>query len=184
MKKALLILFVLLLCVSLFGCTNDTNNPAPQDQAGDEEAVTSLVAGGQSQDTAYENTRYGFRFSLPENWQGYSIITDKWEGFAPGGDQAVASGPLLSIRHPEWTAQNQRQDIPIMIFTPEQWASPEQGKFHIGAAPIGPRELGRNTEYVFALPARYNYAFPPGYEEVEEILQGNPLQAEDSLLNN
>ena len=30
--------------------------------------------------TVYRNTRYGFSFSLPESWQGYSIITDKWEG--------------------------------------------------------------------------------------------------------
>jgi len=35
----------------------------------------------------------------------------------------------------------------------------QQEKFHIGAAPINPSELGRNTKYVFALPARYNYAF-------------------------
>jgi len=43
------------------------------------------------------------------------------------------------------------------------------------AAPMGPKELARNTKCVFALPARYNYAFPAGYEEVEEILENNPL---------
>ena len=82
----------------------------------------------------------------------------------------METGELISIRHPEWTSQNQRQDIPIMIFTLIQWTSLQQGEFHIGAAPIGPKELGRNTSYVFALPARYNYAFPEGYEEVESIL--------------
>jgi hypothetical protein len=37
--------------------------------------------------------------------------------------------------------------------------------------------LGRNNRYVFALPARYNFAFPEGYEEVEKILESKPLEA-------
>jgi hypothetical protein len=53
----------------------------------------------------------------------------------------------------------------------------QKDEFHIGAAPINPSELGRNATYVFALPARYNYAFPTGYEEVDEILKGNPLRS-------
>jgi hypothetical protein len=64
-----------------------------------------------------------------------------------------------------------------MVFTLAQWDSLQQGKFHIGAAPINPSELGRNTKYLFALPARYNYAFLVGFEEVAKILEGNPLQA-------
>ena len=66
-----------------------------------------------------------------------------------------------------------------MVFTHEQWGRMQQGEFHIGAAPINPSELGRNNAYVFALPARYNFAFPTGYEEVEEILQNNPLEVFD-----
>jgi hypothetical protein len=64
-----------------------------------------------------------------------------------------------------------------MVFTLEQWNSLQQEKFHIGAAPIGPSELGRNNSYVFALPARYNFSFLKGYEEVESILNTHPLQA-------
>ena len=63
-----------------------------------------------------------------------------------------------------------------MVFTLDQWNQLNQGKFHIGAAPVGPRELGRNTRYVFALPTRYNFEFLSGYEEVEEILDGNALE--------
>lgn len=63
-----------------------------------------------------------------------------------------------------------------MIFTTDQWNLLQQEKFHIGAAPVGPSELGHNSSYVFALPARYNYAFPTGYEEVEKILENHPLQ--------
>jgi len=64
-----------------------------------------------------------------------------------------------------------------MIFSLNQWSSLQLEQFHIGAAPFGPQELGRNGNYVFALPARYNYAFPTGFEEVEQILENNPLQA-------
>ena len=127
----------------------------------------------------YVNTQYGFNFSLPESWKGYTIVSGKWEGLAIGGQNGevvVETGPLISIRHPQWTTQSPRQDIPIMIFTISQWNSLQQEKFHIGAAPIGPSELGRNSSYVFALPARYNYSFPVGYEDVEDILKGNPLK--------
>lgn len=192
MKQIALSMLILLLSVSLFACANGGNgaqsgngtqpgNGAQSEK--DKEAVTRLVEDFDSRlvgSIAYENTQYGFSFSLPQSWKGYSIVTGKWEGLAAErgsqGDKIVETVPMISIRHPQWTAQNQRQDIPIMIFTIAQWESLQWGDFHIGAAPIGPSELGRNTEYIFALPARYNYAFPTGYEEVEKILQSNPLQ--------
>ena len=125
----------------------------------------------------YKNDQYGFTFSLPISWNGYSIITDEWEGYTSDEPQAVVveKGPMISIRHPQWTSQNPRQDIPILVLTLDQWFL-VQGKFQIGAAPIIPNELGRNSMYVFAIQARYNYAFPKGYEEVEEILKDKPLQ--------
>jgi hypothetical protein len=135
--------------------------------------------------TAYRNTRYSFTFLLPESWKGYSIVTDQWEGLAvrgsQGNEEAVETGVLISIRHPQWTSENSRQDIPIMVFTLAQWNALQREEFHIGAAPIGPKELGRNSKYVFALPARYNFAFPTGYEEVENILENNPLQAKEEM---
>jgi len=142
------------------------------------DAVT-LSANAEDETIVYKNTQFGFSFALPYSWKGYHIANDRWEGLAIGsqqGDEIVETGPLISIRHPQWTPQDQRQDIPIMGFTLSQWDSLQQEEFHIGAAPVGPKELGRNSEYVFALPARYNYAFPKGYEEVEEILEGNPLK--------
>lgn len=63
-----------------------------------------------------------------------------------------------------------------MVFTLDQWNSLQKDVFHIGAAPIGPSELGRNNSYVLALPARYNFAFPSGYKDVETILESKPLQ--------
>ncbi|WHZ01029.1 hypothetical protein QNH48_18565 [Neobacillus sp. YX16] len=123
----------------------------------------------------YENAEYGFTFTLPKSWEGYQIVSDSWEGITTD-QQQMESGPILLIRHPEWTESKPRQDIPIMIFSLEQWSSLEKGEFHIGAAPVGPTMLGQNNEYVFALPARYNFAFLEGYEEVETILENNPLQ--------
>ncbi|MCE5253510.1 MAG: hypothetical protein LLG45_04765 [Actinomycetia bacterium] len=130
----------------------------------------------------YRNTDYGFSFSLPESWAGYSIVIEQWEG-VPVDTAETASGstaphgPKILIRHPEWTATDPRQDIPIMIFTTAQWALVQQERLSVGAAPIPPTELGHNATYVFALPARYNYAFPTGYEEVEKILAAHPLKA-------
>ena len=141
--------------------------------------AATLGAFEETNSIAYVNPQYGFSFSLPVRWKGYSIVAGKWEGLAIGEGQTVETGPMITIRHPQWVAENRRQDIPIMIFSLDQWNSLQLGKFHIGAAPIGPKELDRNTRYVFALPARYNYAFPPGYEEVEKILESNPLQANE-----
>nr|WP_052329792.1 hypothetical protein [Thermicanus aegyptius] len=121
----------------------------------------------------YENTRYGFYFYLPETWKGYSIVEEQWEGTSSG--EMIETGPQLLIRHPNWTQKNPRQDIPIMVFTHEQWNALQNGDFSVSAAPIGPSKLGSNSVYVFALPARYNYAFQTGFEEVEEILKNNPL---------
>ena len=129
----------------------------------------------------YTNTEYKFRFALPDSWKGYSIITTEWDGYSfDNAEQKqilVEKGPIISIRHPDWTAQNPRQDIPIMVFTIKQWNEIQANKFFIGAAPVGPSELGKNTKYVFALPARYNFAFPTGFEEVDQIINSKPLQA-------
>jgi hypothetical protein len=127
----------------------------------------------------YKNTEYGFTFDLPLTWQDYKIINDKWTGYSEGANGEVASeeGPLILIRSPQWTKEVPTQDIPIMIFTLEQWDALQQNKFNVGAAPIGPEELGRNSKYVFALPARYNFAFPRGFEIVEEIIETKPLTA-------
>lgn len=126
--------------------------------------------------TAYLNTQYGFSITLPESWKGYKVVNREWTGLATGGSQPVETGKMISIRHPLWAEQKPRQDIPIMIFTTRQWNSLQKRDFHIGAAPMGPSELARNTSYVFALPARYNYAFPTGFEEVEKILAAKPLK--------
>ncbi len=163
---------LILTLMLLAGCAGTQQNTTDRNSSTSSSETTS-------QSVVYKNTQYGIDFILPDSWQGYSIITDEWQGTQ---DEAVVeTGPLISIRHPDWTSENPRQDILIMIFTLAQWDSLQQDNFHIGAAPIGPSELGRNCKYVFALPARYNYAFPTGYEEVEAILNIKPLQPTENF---
>ncbi|MEC1716257.1 hypothetical protein [Schinkia azotoformans] len=125
---------------------------------------------------SYTNEKYGFRLILPASWRNYQIVTDRWEGTPLAANQMAENGPILSVRHPKWTKENPRQDIPIMIFTHSQWESIQNEKFSVGAAPITPKKLNQNKDYVFALPARYNFAFLEGYEEVEKIVENGALQ--------
>jgi hypothetical protein len=150
-------------------------------KSGDRWVIDSVILGTQHKEGTilYQNAKYGFDFILPAGWQGYKIVDEEWEGRAitgPSQGQIISRGPKLSIRHPQWTQAQPRQDIPILVFTLDQWDSLQKLEFSIGAAPIGPKELGRNSKYIFALPARYNFAFPTGFEEVEDILAANPLQ--------
>ena len=175
MKRIFLSLLVLVITVALLGFTGTISKLPPK-------KLESVQLNKKVKSIVYNNTRYRFTFNLPGSWKNYRIIIGKWEGVALGGAKVgkiVQTGPKLSIRHPKWTQKNQRQDIPIMIFTLAQWNMLQSDIFHIGAAPIGPRELGRNSKYVFALPARYNFAFQTGYQEVENILNSKPLHPND-----
>src|SRR5512138_1937196 len=127
----------------------------------------------------YHNTQYGFTFTLPASWTGFKVIVGSWTGTVNDparGDVPATQGPLISLRHPLWTEQDPRQDIPIMVFTRDQWQALQRGEFLVSAAPVPPQELGSNAGYVFALPPRYNYAFPTGWQEVDGILAGHPLR--------
>lgn len=142
--------------------------------------IDDVTLGDYVADTAitYENDQYGFSFTLPKSWQGYTLVTGVWNGIDLESGKQTESGPMISIRHPAWVQKNPRQDIPIMIFTLQQWQAVQNEMLSVGAAPMPPSALGQNAAYVFALPARYNFAFPEGHEEVEEIIEGNPLKTE------
>lgn len=131
--------------------------------------------------TQYTNLDYGFMVSLPESWEKYKAVESGWEGYSldTKGENQVKSekGPLFLIRHPLWTTTAPRQDIPVMIFTLKQWSDMQADKFHIGAAPVNPSELGRNSKYVFALPARYNFSYLTGFEEVDQIVRSGSVKA-------
>jgi len=156
---------------------NQTSNTNTSQQSNDTSNSTSSSAPVDANLIVYKNTEYDFNFSLPNSWKGYSIITGKWKGLDIKSGNITETGLIYSIRHPKWSSVKPRQDIPIMVFTIPQWELIQQEKLSVSAAPIRPSELGRNSNYVFALPARYNFAYPLGYEEVEQILKSNPLKA-------
>jgi len=122
----------------------------------------------------YKNTDYGFNFSLPADWQGYSVVENTWKGTA-STDAAMQSGPKLLIRNPKWTATAPYEDLPILIFTIPQWNSYVAEKFSVSAAPFQAGELARNNKYVFALPPRWDFDYSLNYKEAEDIIAGKPL---------
>jgi hypothetical protein len=132
------------------------------------------TAARQSGTFDYTNREYGFRFTLPESWKGYRILWSEWRGnvLTNSGEVArVLRGPRLVIRNPKWTRENPREDMPILIYTIDQW---NEGPV-VSAAPFYPEELGRNRKYVFAVPPRWDYDFAEGYEEAEKILTAASL---------
>jgi hypothetical protein len=135
-----------------------------------------------SSEVQYRNEQFGFRVELPESWKGFTVYNQKEDIYDLTGKTTTNNGVIASfetfyIRNPLWSAAKPRQDIPIMVFTTDQWRHIHAEEYSVGAAPIPPSELAHNSAYVFALPPRYNYAFPEGWEEVEQILSDNPVHA-------
>jgi hypothetical protein len=126
----------------------------------------------------YRNAQYDFCVLLPASWRGYTILTDKWEGYSSAKiGTFVEGGPRLRIRNPAWTEADPHEDIPIMIFTLAQWKRGQKEDLIFSPAPIGPGELTRNGRYVFALPARYNYDLATGYQEVDALIANKAIKA-------
>lgn len=124
----------------------------------------------------YRNMQYGFCFLLPESWKGFTIVTEQWQGTVFSSGQTV-HGPQLLIRNPKWTQENPYQDIPIMVFTPEEWQQVVKVEMSVSAAPIGPAKLGQNSHYVFALPPRWiGFDDSAGQDEVNSWMEQNRLQ--------
>lgn len=125
----------------------------------------------------YDNTEYGFTFSLPGSWRGYSVIKNTWDSNPLVATSTKQAGPKLLIRNPAWTSNDPYQDIPILVFTLAQWNSYIAEDFTVSAAPIQASELARNNLYVFALPPRWDFEYNKGYEEAQNIVKSNPIKA-------
>lgn len=168
--RLVILLFVVSLVISATMATARAI-PNPPDE-------THLVSPSDHR-IVYRNIQYRFCFLLPASWEGYSILTDQWKVYEPGPHQGE-SGPVILIRHPKWTEKEPYADIPIMVFTLAQWHLVDDGEIILSAAPIGPSELGRNAEYVFAAPARYSMVaedFQDGKEVIDLISHNNSLHA-------
>ena len=61
----------------------------------------------------YNNKQYGFSFTLPASWKGYTIQITTWQGGASSGWTGTPPpnffdhGPALIIRNPQWTQTDQ-----------------------------------------------------------------------------
>ena len=93
----------------------------------------------------YVNTEFGFQIDLPESWRGYSVLTGRWTANDP--NDTDDNGPTITLRHPSWTSTARREDMPIMVFTHEQWDRVQREELRISAAPIPPAALGQNSKY-------------------------------------
>ena len=123
----------------------------------------------------YTNSQYGFTFDLPQDWAGYKIVANAWNGNPLVSSAGKQTGPSLLVRNPNWTSTKKYEDIPVLVFTVAQWNSYLAGDYAVSAAPIAATELGRNNKYVFALPPRWDFDYSEGYQEAESIVQSNPL---------
>ena len=180
-SKKTIYVIVAILVVVLLGGTIYFVKSRPAKIVGEENVVVTIPANVITSKIYYGDTKYGFVVNLPDSWKGFTTIVNNWTGMSQGATDGVnyisEVGPLILIRNPLWTEKNPRQDIPVMVFTIDQWNRMQSDAFHIGAAPINPSELGRNSKYVFGLPARYNFAYQTGFEEVDAIIQGKSLVA-------
>lgn len=119
---------------------------------------------------SYRNDEYGFEVVLPETWQGYSVITESWDGRMLDGTSKKLRGPKVVIRNPNWSGPLSWQDVPILVFTKDEWELIEATLLTVSAAPIGPGKLGENEQYVFALPPRWaGFTDALGQDEAQEI---------------
>ncbi|MDH8679769.1 hypothetical protein QE109_16545 [Fusibacter bizertensis] len=171
-KMMVLTLAISIMAITAVGCSLKSDEQTTTETIVETTSSTEVTTNENSDNALYDNSTYGFKFTLPGTWEGYTVIEDVWTSTSTDIDQ---SGPQIILRNPLWTETEVTQDIPILVFTHEQWADVLDEKFNVSAAPIPPSMLGENDAYVFALPARYNFAYPKGYEEVESILEGNPL---------
>ena len=109
----------------------------------------------------YKNDKYGFSMTLPADFMGYKVI-----------ESAIPYGHSVIIRNPLWSNDNKYMDIPVLIYDVKTYNAWIANNFegYPTAAPIGPTERGRNTNFVFATAPRYNFSYATGFEEVEKSI--------------
>ncbi len=142
----------------------------PEGYSQSEATCQKVSAADTSTWKTYRNDQYGFSIALPDGWKGYTVLNSQWEGRDVATGNVTAHGPIVTLRHPLWTATAPREDMPIMVFTPAQWELVQQESLAVGAAPIPPSILGQNSKYIIALPARYNFDYKTGFEEVDQLV--------------
>jgi len=132
----------------------------------------------------YHNVQYGFTFSLPTDWNGYSILIQQWDAELESADYqkviGTEHGPIIVLRNPEWRSSEPYQDIPILVFTRSQWDAVKPQRLFIGAGGSDD-EISHNAKYVFGINSRHNWGELKGWEETGKIVQQNMVAGEPHL---
>jgi len=133
----------------------------------------------------YRNPKYGIAFTLPKPWQGYTVVQEKWDAsLQPSSDGSkplrTEHGPIITLRNPHWTKKHPTQDIPILIFTRQQWKWEHDGKLFPYAGGIL-YELGHNQKYVLAIYSRFDAHELEGWEEAGRIVSDNLAKTKHRL---
>ncbi|GEM_PF-2725449 len=183
-SRRLVGLLSLILSVQLFAGTPHIQTDSPTAQTSPRSAAANSKHSAQAKNAIkYRNTKYGFTFSLPATWKGYTTVESTWEGYdnnGPHGREVLTHGSEITLVNPHSVPTKHYQDIYIMVFTHHQWNSLQRADFEISAAPVGPGEYGRNNKYVFAEPPRMiGYDDSYGTEEVLKIMRSKPLHPFD-----
>jgi hypothetical protein len=165
MKPKLILCLALILSGGLFGCSTTVKHPP-----------------GLS--LRYHNAQYGLTFFLPASWKGHSVLIEQWDADLHSADyQTVIGtehGPIIVLRHPRWTAGEPYQDIPIIVFTRNQWDAVKPQRLFVGAGGSND-EISHNAKYVFGTNSRHNWGELKGWEETGDIVVQNRAAGEPHL---
>ena len=97
----------------LAGCSSYSNKPSssqnhkstPTENPQTSNGTPSTGSSSQTSSSIieYKNKQYGFSFTLPADWKGYSIVTSQWEGLAQKQtvETVIETGPLISNQRSE-----------------------------------------------------------------------------------
>ena len=131
----------------------------------------------------YHNAQYGLTFFMPASWRGYAVLIEPFEVSLRSTDYQneirMEHLQIITLRNPQWTANEPHKDIPIMVYTCRQWDEEQQERLstHAGGFII---ELWHNQGHVFGLPNRYylvendkNGKELKGVQEAADIISQN-----------
>lgn len=126
--------------------------------------VSSSVA---SVSAVYKSAQYGLQIKFSPYWSGYTLISGSWQS------KTGQKGPLLTFRNMKWTSSAPTTDIPLEIFTAQQWDQMQDLKFHVGGSESYPLEFKRNAKYVFAIDSRWAMSAQNDYSNVRAMLSSS-----------
>src|SRR4030042_2938162 len=104
----------------------------------------------------YHDDQYGFGLKFPGSWSEYQV-----EPITPALQGTTAVFQIWN--HPLVSPSEERAYIEVLVFSLAQWGN------ELSLDQPHPIELGRDTQYVYAHPFRYDFLGLPGEEDIDSI---------------